>query len=598
MERVMILNCSAKGRKPSSIADLITAWIALFSLTTPLLASGPEPTARFRLSLADPPPGHAPYPEGTVLEGSPDQPTLTATGRPLRLWLDLFIENWDPDHTGSPALGSWTITLDTSPASGSSGQISLAVEPCIDDSDCYSAFGSGARCADPPENPQYCTPVFQDLNRCAWAFDRAGHPGVQAPYETLNGTTNVVGPLADPGRPVYAGTFVYDISSDAAGTFSPGILEVTSSEMLDEGLDAIAHELPSNVSVTVPTGRCCNTDGTCTEGVTQAECKSGAPAFGEDGICPQNGGPPCAGCALDSECSNFPHPWGLCAVPRCIDLFCTAVLLFDPESECCNPANGQSVPLSDGNPCTQDICNNTNGTVQHLPIPEGGVCDDGRPCTHNTVCNALGQCVGWQNLNHTCPKNRYASFSIEDVAPSGCHEQHAIRVTFHEIDGFPAMNGQTAWVGEPALYQDIDGGSPSIAAAELQCTPFLAYWTPYELVHVFGVGVVPNSRYLLEILRGDCPDISDPSCYFGALIISTAKWGDVVHPHSGSSQPNFADVSAVIDSFRSQPDAPNVTRADLVPSDPNQLVNFADVSAGVDAFRGMPYSLTGPTPCP
>jgi len=118
------------------------------------------------------------------------------------------------------------------------------------------------------------------------------------------------------------------------------------------------------------------------------------------------------------------------------------------------------------------------------------------------------------------------------------------------------------------------------------------------VLHLFGQAVVPGSTYNVRMCDASGDDCSNP------LLVATAKWGDVVRPFGGGSQPNFGDVNAIVQKFTSLPSAPSMPRADLVgtqppgtPNTPNQSANFADVSADVAAFSGFAYPYTVPA-CP
>lgn len=55
-------------------------------------------------------------------------------------------------------------------------------------------------------------------------------------------------------------------------------------------------------------------------------------------------------------------------------------------------SNGTCQAPDDGNPCTTDTID-ANGTVQHVPVPEGTSCSDGNACNGAEVCNASAQCL-------------------------------------------------------------------------------------------------------------------------------------------------------------------------------------------------------------
>ena len=564
-------------------------------------SDGKEFGGLFALRLVDPPPGSPGYPPEVSFNSGTG--VLTVPGGPLRLWFDIGVslraEPFNPQQ-----LASWTLTLDTSPVmGGGSGEVRLASEPCVNDADCEAAFGIGARCDDPPSNPQFCTPGFQDLRRCAWSFDVAGHPAVGPPYGSFNGTTSQVGPLPDDGEVHYGGTIVLDVTTDAAGTFEPVLPALGGSMMNEKSEPIIIPELPS-LTVAVPIGSCCRIQGDCVEDVTRTMCAAQSDPYyfrpGND--CPSNGGPPCQECAVHADCVDT---GGACTISRCGAFgLCQHEPIpgWDPETECCNPLNGQTIPLADDNNlCTREVCQQQPPfSVQHVPIPAGEACDDSDGCkAPSSTCNAQGQCVGPESLGPGCPKSRFISFGTGDVSPSGCRVTSAIRVTFLDLEGFPAMNGESQWVGDAAFYLDNQSLGTFAGMAPLQCEPFFRDWTTSEFIHVYGAGIVPNSRYLLEFAEEGCPDLNDASCYFGELVVDTSEWGNVVYPYGGSGQPNFGDISAIVDKFRGLASAVGVVRAKLQPAVPNpgMPANFADISIDVDAFRGLPYPFAGPSAC-
>ncbi len=73
--------------------------------------------------------------------------------------------------------------------------------------------------------------------------------------------------------------------------------------------------------------------------------------------------------------------------------------LFCTLGETCNSGvcgNGTARDCSDGNPCTQDVCNDTSGTCDHLNLSDGTTCDDGQFCTLSDACQQ-GICTGTIN---------------------------------------------------------------------------------------------------------------------------------------------------------------------------------------------------------
>ena len=116
---------------------------------------------------------------------------------------------------------------------------------------------------------------------------------------------------------------------------------------------------------------------------------------------------------------------------------------------------------------------------------------------------------------------------------------------------------------------------------------------PSGLLHVYSEEIVPSSEYDAQVIDQAC-DTSDPACYSTALTITTARWGDVTSPYQVTSpplsQPDFFDVSAVIDKWQNtNAAAPITARADLDPQIPNRGLNFFDVSVVIDAWKSLAY---------
>jgi hypothetical protein len=74
---------------------------------------------------------------------------------------------------------------------------------------------------------------------------------------------------------------------------------------------------------------------------------------------------------------------------------CADADLCNGEERC--SADGRCVAnapstADDGNPCTIDACDLSNGTT-HTPVPSGTSCDDGNPCNGMSRCDASGACT-------------------------------------------------------------------------------------------------------------------------------------------------------------------------------------------------------------
>jgi len=78
---------------------------------------------------------------------------------------------------------------------------------------------------------------------------------------------------------------------------------------------------------------------------------------------------------------------------------CTPAIKGPPPSTTTTTTPGGCTPAQcqDGNPCTQDVCNNQNQCV-HPPATDGTACDDGSACTLVDTCSS-GICGGAFNCD-------------------------------------------------------------------------------------------------------------------------------------------------------------------------------------------------------
>ena len=211
-------------------------------------------------------------------------------------------------------------------------------------------------------------------------------------------------------------------------------------------------------------------------------------------------------------------------------------------------------------------------------------------------CSSDSDCPGGTCGN----KNRYVTVTPVVLAVAG-GDALSVQVTIVDIDdalGFDAVEGEVWWAGPS---QQIDN-TPNAAldGAELLCepTPSTAAKFSGGAVHLFGAPIVPGSTYEVRMCDDAGNNCSDP------LTVSTSKWGDVVAGFGGGSQPDFGDITALVDKFKQLGGAKDMTRTDLrggagpgSPNTPDHVTNFSDISADVDAFKGFTYPFTIPT-CP
>jgi hypothetical protein len=276
-----------------------------------------------------------------------------------------------------------------------------------------------------------------------------------------------------------------------------------------------------------------------------------------------------------------------------------------------------------------EACCFEDGTCAEL-TPSECVCQGGTPQGLGTVCDSDGDgvddacvppCVIAGPVNNDPvpspvdvgfgTRNRYLSFTGGDPGRS-----QAVRVTLTNLPEFPYANGRMAWVQEPYLVTEASGGNgpappPTMWAARLGCDPWYTDWSVYGTVHVFDAGIVPGSRYRIQLLDSTC-DCADPADYGPPLTIDSSAIGDVVGdcaiPPCTAPQGviDFVDISSIVEKFKNTPGAPRKARADIINSDvaqpvPDQKVDFVDISYCVEAFRNTALRPPGPAtadPCP
>jgi len=246
----------------------------------------------------------------------------------------------------------------------------------------------------------------------------------------------------------------------------------------------------------------------------------------------------------------------------------------DEDDDCPNACVGGA---NDGDPCTGPA-----------DCP-GGACSNIGSCPAGGACPPGGIC-------HNCGlKSRYIS-----ITPANPATATSIRVRVLTAPQFPGIIGHVFYAGPEVSVAN----SPNMAlrGAPLQCvgagTPHSQIWTT-GVLHMWGPPAVPTTNMSGITTYGvaHC-DVNGDNCST-ELNVEMAKWGDVVRPFTGGSQPNFSDVNAIIAKFGNVASAPNTARTDIVgtgnpgqPNTPNQGTNFADVSNDVAAFSGFPYPFT------
>ncbi len=168
---------------------------------------------------------------------------------------------------------------------------------------------------------------------------------------------------------------------------------------------------------------------------------------------------------------------------------------------------------------------------------------------------------------------------------------------------FSAFEGQYRWLGPPIDYiEDLDPGI-TFRASRLQCAPYYADWSTFGTVHVWGPEVIPSSLYHAQEISQTCNINSGELSYSAALVLQTARWGDVVapfNPPATTQQPDTTDISQVVYKFKKLPGAPKKVYSLLEPAvlTPGAELDVSDIVAVVDAFKSFRYPYTGIVNCP
>jgi hypothetical protein len=237
---------------------------------------------------------------------------------------------------------------------------------------------------------------------------------------------------------------------------------------------------------------------------------------------------------------------------------------------------------------------NFNGVLDQCDIAGGLEIDsdgNGIPDSCNVACTPIAPPLAAPD---EIAKNRYLSFDV-----AGSVSNRALLVKLADLPPpFEAFEGQARWVGPPQDRPDTL--TTTFKAAGLQCEPYYSDWNGVSVLSVFDAAIVPGGRYEVFAITDQCP----PEEQAGAApleVLTIPRWGDLVEPFSPPSaavQPDFGDISAMVDKFRNSPIAPAMARADMSPTLPDQILDFSDISLVVDAFRGRPYPFSGPSACP
>lgn len=212
---------------------------------------------------------------------------------------------------------------------------------------------------------------------------------------------------------------------------------------------------PTNgvVHLPVAAGLSCETDADACNGVsrcnTDGACMPGAAPTVDDGN-------PCTSDSCDAA-QGVRHV-ALAAGTNC-----------DADANSCNgggscDGNGACVAtppplLDDGNPCTRDSCDATNG-VRHLAVANGGACTDSNACTVGDTCQA-GVCVA--GAPRIC-------VAIDQCHSAGaCEPATGVCSSPARVDGAACSDGNACTQVDSCQSGACVGASPVACAAVDAC---------------------------------------------------------------------------------------------------------------------------------
>lgn len=261
-----------------------------------------------------------------------------------------------------------------------------------------------------------------------------------------------------------------------------------------------------------------------------------------------------------------------------------------------------------GIPDVCDIANGTSPDADENGIPDDCVYDIPKPIWREIF-------PVWTNRFLTMvPRKEWGSVALRVTLTSLHHVDPPY--TGGPTSAYSAFEGGVRWVGPPTQYVESSAGGVPFWTAKLQCAPHYQLWEGIDLLHVTGAEVVPSSEYHVQAVSIGCLGREEGCAWMSEPVrIKTARWGDIVEPYnppSTATQPDLADVSALVNKFRGTPDAPGKALAIIAPNDvygditPATLgvdLGFTHIAACVDAFRGAPYPVrpgrcaTGGGPC-
>lgn len=288
-------------------------------------------------------------------------------------------------------------------------------------------------------------------------------------YGAVNGTPNgrVNVTAANAALNGYLGTVLLQVPPAAATTYTIPFFNNPNKDFsffLDETGLLIGGATLNPGQIRIVTGSCCTNLGPgtsiCTPNVSQAGCNAlpttNTRIFRPGVDCSTE----CPSCTSNAQCNDN----SACTVDTCVNFICENTPQYNVQTQCCNPANGQSVTISDGDPCTQDVCDPGTGQVAHNPLT-GNACNDNLDCTVDDTCDN-GTCTGTDVNSIACTTDADCPLGTCGTAVAGfceCSENTPLCVEYtasdHE-DGncYDAGSTVVARIAMGAGSQTVIGG--------------------------------------------------------------------------------------------------------------------------------------------
>lgn len=542
--------------------------------------------------------------------------------------LDLVVRGWDPEQ-----LSQVRARVDASSyTSGDAGTLS------------------------PLATPNAAAGAFINTDRTDYVFaGLSSTAGVDTTSPEVTWTATLSAPpdgVDDPGADHYVGSLILEVPAGAEGTFTIGFDSASSETFLLDGAGAsLAGPVLLPALITIARGntdcivadqiQCggavffdnstisnppdpsfgCGASGGSHDGAVWYEftaadtsaristCSSDAPdsTFAVyDGDCNELLE---IGCGEDDECGAS----GFLSV-QCIEGLTPGETYYIQAAAWSQQDRG-SYAMSIDCPCSalpEACCQPDRTTCDLVPAGEcaavgGSAQGEGTVCLGDVDADVFDDACGCPVADAPAPepdgypKNRFLS-----IVPGNAVRQTALRVTLDRIDLFPEFDGEVRWAGE--MFRCLERNGDELVAAQLGCEPVCADWGAVNLVHLFGADVVPGSQYTVQAVDCECGFDSEAD-YSAPLEVRTGKWGDIAPTFAtpgGPFQPDFGDISALVDCFTGAPTAPSATVCNIQPRVPGVCggggvavpTSFTDIAADVGAFSGDPYPYGPPDSCP